>query len=162
MVKAGLLFVAVLLVGGWTAPAASAATCDDYSNQADAQRAQDTRDADGDGIYCEALPCPCLKPGEDSGGGGGSPTPTPAPKPKPKPKPRKRAQVIDARITSVVDGDTVKVKAFGATRDFYTVRLLGIDTPETKKPGTPVECGGKRAVASQLPGKRGGRSFRGV
>jgi endonuclease YncB( thermonuclease family) len=88
----------------------------------------DTRDADGDGIYCEALPCPCLKPGEDGGGGGGSPTPTPAP----KPKPRKRAQVIDARITSVVDGDTVKVKAFGAKRDFYTVRLLGIDTPETK------------------------------
>jgi len=50
MVKAGSLFVAVLLVVGWTAPAASAATCDDYSNQADAQRAQDTRDADGDGI----------------------------------------------------------------------------------------------------------------
>ena len=148
MVKAGLLFVAALLVVGWTAPTASAATCDDYSNQADAQRAMDTRDADGDGIYCEALPCPCLKPGEDSGGGGGSPTPTPAP--KPKPKPRKRAQVIDARITSVVDGDTVKVKAFGAKREFYTVRLLGIDTPETKKPGAPVECGGKRATASMM------------
>jgi hypothetical protein len=67
MVKAGLLFVAVLLVVGWTAPTASAATCDDYSNQADAQRAQDTRDADGDGIYCEALPCPCLKPGQRRG-----------------------------------------------------------------------------------------------
>ena len=34
------------------------------SNQAEAaQRAADTRDADNDGIYCEALPCPCLKPG---------------------------------------------------------------------------------------------------
>jgi hypothetical protein len=32
MVKAGLLLVVVLLVVGWTAPAASAATCDDYSN----------------------------------------------------------------------------------------------------------------------------------
>lgn len=41
----------------------------------------DTRDADGDGIYCESLPCPCLKPSEDSGGGG-NPTPTPAPTPK--------------------------------------------------------------------------------
>src|SRR4051812_13705001 len=40
-----------------------AATCSDYSNQADAQRAADTRDGDGDGIYCEDLPCPCLKPG---------------------------------------------------------------------------------------------------
>jgi hypothetical protein len=31
---------------------ASAPTCDDYDNQAEAQRAADTRDADGDGIYC--------------------------------------------------------------------------------------------------------------
>ena len=43
-----------------------AATCDDYQTQADAQRAADTRDSDGDGIYCEALPYPCLRPG--SGG----------------------------------------------------------------------------------------------
>lgn len=28
-------------------------------NQAAAQAAGDTRDADGDGIYCESLPCPC-------------------------------------------------------------------------------------------------------
>jgi len=31
---------------------ASAATCSDYANQADAQRAADTRDPDGDGVYC--------------------------------------------------------------------------------------------------------------
>ena len=79
MVKAGLLFIAMVVLLGWTSPAASAATCSDYSNQADAQRAMDTRDAEGDGIYCESLPCPCLKPG-DSGGGGGSPTPAPKPK----------------------------------------------------------------------------------
>ena len=48
-----------------------AATCSDYSTQADAQRAADTRDTDGDGVYCESLPCPCLKPGSD--------TPSPAP-----------------------------------------------------------------------------------
>jgi hypothetical protein len=40
------------------------ATCADFSNQAAAQRAHNTRDGDGDGIYCEALPCPCLKPGQ--------------------------------------------------------------------------------------------------
>jgi micrococcal nuclease len=142
MVKAALALIAAVLVVGWTSQPAPAATCADYSNQADAQRAKDTRDADGDGIYCESLPCPCLKPGQ--GGGGGTPTPTP------KPKPRKRAQVIEARITSVVDGDTITVKAFSAKRDFYTVRLLGIDTPETKKPGTAVECGGKRATASMM------------
>jgi hypothetical protein len=39
------------------APAArAAATCADYPNQAAAQRAADTRDADGDGIYCVISP----------------------------------------------------------------------------------------------------------
>jgi hypothetical protein len=52
----------------------AAATCSDYSTQAAAQRAADTRDADGDGVYCEDLPCPCLKPG---GGSAGTPS-TPA------------------------------------------------------------------------------------
>jgi hypothetical protein len=46
--------------------ARAAATCSDYSNQAEAQRAADTRDADGDGVYCESLPCPCLKPGSST------------------------------------------------------------------------------------------------
>jgi hypothetical protein len=49
----------------------AAKTCSDYSNQRDAQLNKDTRDADGDGIYCESLPCPCLKPGSGGGGGGG-------------------------------------------------------------------------------------------
>ena len=44
------------------------ATCSDYPNQKAAQAAADTRDADGDGIYCEDLPCPCSTGG---GGGGG-------------------------------------------------------------------------------------------
>ncbi len=79
--RTGLACVAVVLALGWLPSASSAATCDDYSNQAEAQRAMDTRDADGDGIYCESLPCPCLTPGGDSGGGGSSP---PATKPKPK------------------------------------------------------------------------------
>jgi hypothetical protein len=42
----------------------AAATCADFPNQAAAQRAHNTRDSDGDGIYCEDLPCPCLKPGQ--------------------------------------------------------------------------------------------------
>jgi hypothetical protein len=33
--------------------------CADYPNQAAAQFAGDTIDADHDGIYCESLPCPC-------------------------------------------------------------------------------------------------------
>ena len=138
-----LLVSAVLAVFALVPAPASAATCSDYSNQADAQRAADTRDADGDGIYCESLPCPCLKPGSSGGGSSGGSS-------NPKPKPKKKAQTISARITSVVDGDTIKVRASGAKRDYYTVRLIGIDTPETKRPGVGVECGGKRATARML------------
>ena len=50
------------------APAGGAgATCADYDDQAAAQRAADTRDADGDGVYCESLPCPCLSPTGEHG-----------------------------------------------------------------------------------------------
>ena len=65
----GLLLLVLLIAStpGWgDSKVTASATCSDYSNQADAQRAKDTRDTDGDGIYCESLPCPCLKPG--SGG----------------------------------------------------------------------------------------------
>jgi hypothetical protein len=65
--------LALLLVPG----SVMAATCSDYADQADAQRAADTRDGDGDGIYCESLPCPCLKPGAD--GDAGTPPPPRAP-----------------------------------------------------------------------------------
>ncbi|HWT92347.1 MAG TPA: thermonuclease family protein [Solirubrobacteraceae bacterium] len=46
-----------------------------------------------------------------------------------------------ARVERVVDGDTLKLA--GGDR----VRLIGVDTPETKKPGTPVQCFGKAASA---------------
>ena len=122
MARARTLVLAAAMLSGALAlaPAAGAATCADYSNQADAQRAADTRDGDGDGVYCEALPCPC------SGRSGGGEAPALAP------KPRRRVQRISARITTVVDGDTIRVRAFGARRDAYTVRLIGIDTPETQ------------------------------
>ncbi|MEA2295267.1 MAG: hypothetical protein QOE86_2906 [Solirubrobacteraceae bacterium] len=69
-----LVLCAARFVGSAIIPsAASAATCADYSNQAAAQRAADTRDADGDGVYCEDLPCPCLKPGGSGSGSGPSP-----------------------------------------------------------------------------------------
>lgn len=51
----------------------------------------------------------------------------------------------DGRVTRVVDGDTVHVRLAG--RD-ETVRYIGVDTPETKKPGTPVQCFGKAAAAA--------------
>jgi hypothetical protein len=78
--KHGLL-VTFMPLAAWPAVSAAtatdppiahaAATCADYDNQAQAQRAKDTHDADGDGIYCESLPCPCLPPDPRAGGGGG-------------------------------------------------------------------------------------------
>lgn len=47
---------------------------------------------------------------------------------------------VDARVTRVVDGDTLKVRLDSGQTD--TVRLIGIDTPEVY--GEP-ECGGDEA-----------------
>ncbi len=59
-----LAFASALPAAASALPAAaSAKSCSAYPNQAAAQRAADTRDGDGDGIYCESLPCPCLKNG---------------------------------------------------------------------------------------------------
>ena len=49
-----------------------------------------------------------------------------------------------ARVVRVVDGDTIRVRYRGAEEP---VRYIGIDTPESVKPGTPVECFAKRASA---------------
>ena len=54
--------------------------------------------------------------------------------------------VVDglAEIEYVVDGDTVDIIIDGKTE---RVRLIGIDTPETKKPNSPIECFGPEASA---------------
>jgi micrococcal nuclease len=47
-----------------------------------------------------------------------------------------------ALVTRVVDGDTVEVRLGGEIED---VRYIGVDTPETVKPGAPVDCFGPQA-----------------
>jgi len=47
-------------------------------------------------------------------------------------------------VVSVIDGDTIEV---ARGDDTETVRLLGIDTPETHHPTEPVECYGPEAAA---------------
>ena len=46
------------------------------------------------------------------------------------------------RVVRVVDGDTVRVRVGDETT---TVRYIGVDTPESVKPGEPVQCFAKRA-----------------
>jgi micrococcal nuclease len=47
-----------------------------------------------------------------------------------------------ARVVRVVDGDTIRVDLNGVEE---TVRLVGVNTPETVDPRRPVECFGKEA-----------------
>jgi micrococcal nuclease len=51
---------------------------------------------------------------------------------------------LAGRVTRVVDGDTVHVRLQGTDE---TVRYIGIDTPESVKPGTPVQCYAEAASA---------------
>jgi micrococcal nuclease len=51
-------------------------------------------------------------------------------------------QGANARVVKVIDGDTVDISIDGKVE---RVRLIGIDTPETKKPNTPIECYGPEA-----------------
>ncbi len=49
-----------------------------------------------------------------------------------------------ATIIRVIDGDTVVLRLQG---EIETVRLIGVDTPETVHPTKPVECFGPEASA---------------
>src|SRR3970040_1614874 len=65
------------------------------------------------------------------------------------------AATTTALVVDVVDGDTIVVELPGGTRD--TVRLLGVDTPETVHPERGVECFGPEAsgfTKHQLLGRR--------
>ena len=152
------LFTLVCAVGALVAaPSPAAAThgadvnCSDFASQAAAQRHleahpgdPDGLDGDDDGEACESLPCPCAR--SDSS----LPFPAAGSRPLPAAGRRRRrlrlpAQTFKARVIRVIDGDTLKVRL--AAGPVVTVRLIGIDTPETRKPGTPVECGGPQATA---------------
>jgi micrococcal nuclease len=57
----------------------------------------------------------------------------------------------NAVVDEVVDGDTIRVRLGGG---HHTVRLIGIDTPETVDPRRPVQCFGPEAsthTAELLP-----------
>ena len=50
-----------------------------------------------------------------------------------------------ARVERVVDGDTIVVRIDGRSE---RVRYIGVDTPESVRPGTRVQCYGKAAAAA--------------
>lgn len=113
--------------------------CADFPDQAAAQRyfierggpESDPDNLDdvgpGNGVACESLPCPCSTERDE---------------------PKARSRRIPAILLDHVDGDTIKVRERNASKRRHTVRLLGIDTPETRRPGVAVECGGPEASGS--------------
>jgi micrococcal nuclease len=54
------------------------------------------------------------------------------------------AVASNAVVVRAIDGDTIDVKIRGHTE---RIRLIGVDTPETVKPNTPVQCYGPEASA---------------
>jgi micrococcal nuclease len=62
-------------------------------------------------------------------------------------------RTVKVPVIRAVDGDTILVRVEGDAR---YVRYIGVDTPETVKPDTPVQCYGPRASAfthSETDGK---------
>lgn len=70
---------------------------------------------------------------------GGAADPTPAPTPPPP-----GAEPLRGRVVGVADGDTLTVADARGRRT--TVRLVQIDTPETRDPRRPVACWGPEAA----------------
>ncbi len=141
--------------------------CTDFPSQAAAQYHMNAHPGDPDGLdgndddgrACESNPCPCYYGTATQPELPAVPPPPLQPPPPPLVEPQPQAMRYSAHIVSVTDGDTVKVRLrSGALK---TVRLIGIDTPESRKPGVPVECGAKQATAAMTKlafrKRRGGR-----
>lgn len=82
-----------------------------------------------------------------------SSTTSPSRKPPPATKQPRPSRPLH-RVVDVVDGDTVKIDYRGTVE---SVRVVGIDSPETRHPSEPDECWGARssaAAARLLVGKR--------
>lgn len=72
-------------------------------------------------------------------------TPTLEPTSSPEPTFGPAGAIRDADVVEIVDGDTIKVEIDGAV---YTLRYIGIDTPETVDPGSPVQWMAPEASAA--------------
>lgn len=146
----GAVAVLALLSGGTTHSRAADYDCANFSTQAEAEQYllpgdPYHLDGDGDGVACEDLPCPCST---------GAPAPAPIPVALPPPEPIRSGVVLQ----QVIDGDTIDVR-FPDDR-LASVRLIGIDTPETHRPDTPIECGGPQATAAMKRRVKPGRRLR--
>ncbi|HEY4228455.1 MAG TPA: thermonuclease family protein [Candidatus Limnocylindrales bacterium] len=72
-------------------------------------------------------------------------TTSPAPSQRRTSPPAVVARGMPAKVIRVVDGDTIHARLNGKDED---VRIIGLDSPETSKPNTPVECFAREATAA--------------
>jgi micrococcal nuclease len=77
-------------------------------------------------------------------GSHGAPSAPPVVDPGPVESPPLPSSAFLASVVRVVDGDTFLARVGGAARA-VRVRVIGVDTPETVKPDTPVRCYGPQA-----------------
>jgi micrococcal nuclease len=159
-----LALVAAMLL--WAAPVhaqrGNTLNCSDFPNQAAAQAAPRADpsdphrlDADWDGLACERNRYPCDRTPVSRAAPGVAPAPAPAaPRPaaptapapslaSPPAAPEPPETDAAATVRRVVDGDTIEVVFENGA--FATVRLIGVNTPETVDPRRPVECFGAEA-----------------
>ena len=92
---------------------------------------------------------------DSDGEGDGGATAQPAARASALPGERPNAR-LSGIVTRITDGDTIRVRVGG--RD-ERVRYIGVATPETHKPGTPVQCFGREATRAnaRLVERRGVR-----
>ena len=74
-----------------------------------------------------------------------SPSPTATRPRTPSPAAAADSDGVPATVIRVVDGDTIHALLDGVDEK---VRIIGLDSPETSKPGTPVECFAREATAA--------------
>jgi micrococcal nuclease len=68
----------------------------------------------------------------------------------------RRSAMREVYVVQALDGDTIVVTDGSAGAATETIRLLGVDTPETHHPRKPVQCFGPEAAAytqAQLEGQ---------
>lgn len=132
--------------------------CSDFPNQASAQSfflasggpSSDPHglDADNDGVACESNPCPCnysTSPTSPAPAATTTTTTSTTTAPTTTTTTATAVPPPELVVDRVIDGDTIDLSSDGTV---VTVRLIGIDTPETVSPGDPVECGGPQATRS--------------
>jgi micrococcal nuclease len=59
----------------------------------------------------------------------------------------RRAAMREVYVVRALDGDTIVVAEGAGGRRRETIRILGVDTPETHHPRKPVQCFGPEASA---------------